>query len=217
MASLLRVMVLSLLMFSSSAKSQERVHSDLPLFSGRHGELQPIPFRDADSFGCSSRIAFGDWKYVEPREDARPTIDWLRLRNYGVFHCAVIEEWAPDRERLGLRGYKHSWFVELGVTKRGKSTVELWALQSGARPGSDYLLLARTPAPGLIKAFEVLPVDCPEDYLRKGDGPDIWRADYCAINSADELRSFARKMASRRAIGTLTWVEGVPETPDVKD
>jgi len=176
--------------------AQERVHSDLPLFSGEHEELQPHSIVDPGSIGCASRIATGDWKYVEKREDREPEVEWLRLRNYGAIHCAATEEWDYDREQSGGRGFKYSWFVQLGAAKRANSTVELWALQSGARPGSDYLLLARTPSPGLIKNFEVLPIECPKRFERKGNGPDIWRSDYCAINTAEQLRLFAKQMSN---------------------
>jgi hypothetical protein len=211
-----RLFTISLLLLSYPAVAQQRVHADLPLFTGKNGQLWPHGFVEKDSWGCISRVAFGDWKYVEPREGTDPHTDWVRLRNYGVFHCAVIEEWAYDREDLGHRGYKHSWFVELGRTRRGKTTLEVWALQSGSLPGSDYLLLARVPTSGTIKSFEVLPVDCPREYLRIGRGPDIWGGDYCAINSADELRAFARRMANLTPIGTLTFVDRVPEA-EAKD
>lgn len=204
------VLVLSLVLSAVPSWAQERVHSDLPLFSGQHGELQPQNFTDKGSFGCSSRIAFGDWKYLDQPKEREPEVEWLRLVNYGVIHCAAIEAWSHDREHLGRRGIKYSWFVQLGTVERANSTVELWALQSGARPGSDYLLLARAPGPGLIKNFEVLPVACPKRYERKGNGPDIWRSDYCAINTAEELRSFARQMAQRPTVGTLTFVAQAP-------
>jgi len=206
-----------LLALSNPAAARGRVHSDLPLFTGRLYQLWPHSFSDKDGWGCTSRIAFGDWKYVEPREEAEPDIEWVRLRNYGVFHCAVVEEWSYDREHLGQRGFKHSWFVELGRTQRGKSTLELWALQSGTVPGSEYLLLTRSAEPGLIKTFEVLPVDCPHEYQRKGAPIDVWGVNYCVINSAEELRSFARKMARRGPIGTLTYVDQVSKESEAGD
>jgi hypothetical protein len=211
------LLLLSVVALSCPALAQERVHSDLPLFSGKNEKIWPQGFVDKDSWGCASRVAFGDWKYLESRENADPDVEWLRLRNYGVFHCAVIEEWAYDRKQLGRRGIKYSWFVELGQATRAGSKIELWALQSGSRPGSDYLLLARTPAAGPVKRFEVLPVECPPEYERKGHGPDIWSGDYCAINSASELRSFARKMANRPIVGTLTYVDKVPENAEADD
>src|SRR4051794_18077484 len=98
---------------SAAARPPDRVHSDLPLFLGRQGELQPMHFSDGESFGCSSRVAFGDWKFVEPIKGSEPYVEWLRLRNYGVFHCAVIEQWADHQKRLEATGSKHSWFVDL--------------------------------------------------------------------------------------------------------
>jgi hypothetical protein len=192
---------------ASIAHSQTRVHSDLPLFDGRHGELWPRGFVEKDSWGCTSKIAFGDWKYVEPKGDGSdPLVKWLRLRNYGVFHCAVIEEWAEDRQDLGRRGFEYSWFVELGKAKRGGSPIEIWTLQSGVRPGSDYILLSRTPAPGLIKSFNVLAVDCPRANRRGGERVDVWRTDYCAINSVTALKNFAKMMTRQPVVATLTWI-----------
>ena len=216
----LRVIMLLFLGFAlvAGAHAQETVHSDLPLFSGRNEPLWPRGFAEKDEWGCTSRVAFGDWKFVElADEGAEPNSRWLRLQNYGVFHCAAIEQWADEREELGQRGFKHSWFVELGRARRGDSELELWALQSGSRPGSNYLLLARKPEPGLIKSFEVLAVDCPREHQRNGEGPDIWRADYCAINSARDLKSFAKKMAGRPSAGKLTFVDKAPETAKAND
>jgi putative ABC transport system substrate-binding protein len=43
--------------------------------------------------------------------------------------------------------------VFLATTKIDGSEIELWAVQIGARPGSEYLLLSRTPAEGLVESF----------------------------------------------------------------
>lgn len=208
------MLVIALMGLSSAARSQERVHSDLPLFYWHKDELYPKGFQEADggdiSFGCSSRIALGDWRFAAD-PGAALSDQWLRLTNYGVFHCAYIERWSYDREKLDRSGFKYSWFVKLDDVTQAGSALELWALQSGSRPGSDYLLLARKPADELIKAFQVLPVDCPSQNLRKGEDLDVWRTDYCAINSVQELRSFAQKMASRPPVGTLAWVARAPE------
>lgn len=127
-----------------------------------------------------------------------------------------MEEWAGDRDHFAPEGSKVSWFVELGRTNKGQNEVELWVLQSGARPGSDYLLLATSPASGLIKSFDLLSVICPSEFQRKGHAPDIWLADYCAINSPAELRAFAQEMAKRPPVGTLTFVEGPPAKREPK-
>ena len=209
--------VAGLSVLSVPARPQDWIHSDLPLFS-KAEDLWPRGFVEDDGWGCTSRIAFGDWKYVEPGEQGgEPSEQWVRLRNYGVFHCAVIEQWASERDEVGQGGHKYSWFVPLGRGKRGGSDVELWALQSGSRPGSDYLLLSRRPAPGLIKSFDVLAVDCPRKNIRSGRGPDIWLGDYCAINSARELRLLAQRMSSRTPVGTLAYFAEVPESEDKDD
>ena len=200
---------ISLLALAGPAHAIERVHADLPLFSGQ--ELQPVHFWTNDSFGCSSRVAFGDWQFKAADDPEGNRTEWMRLRNYGVFHCALIETWNADRTELGNAGSKYSWFVRLGEINRGGTKLELWALQSGPRPGSDYVLLARPLERGLIKSFEVLPVICPPAFERRGKPLDTWRVDYCEIDSAEELRGFARSMARRPRVGTLIWVGNAPE------
>ena len=62
-----------ILSFPTSALGQ-LIHSDLPLFTGNREELYPISFSDGDSFGCSSRVAFGDWKFRETVTEANRLI-----------------------------------------------------------------------------------------------------------------------------------------------
>lgn len=54
----------------------------------------------------------------------------------------------------------------MGSTSVSGSDVELWAVQIGARPGSDYLLLSREPVEGLVEKFKVLQVACPTANVR---------------------------------------------------
>ena len=139
----------------------------------------------------------------------------MRISNYGVFHCAVVESWASDRKRLDKTGYKYSWFVSLGKARYQVKEVELWALQSGARPGSDYLLLRRDARQKGVTEFDVLPVDCPKLNLRNGGQVDIWLTSYCAINDVNEFIEFARAMAKRPEVGKLVWKADVPQAaPD---
>ena len=204
MTSMLRTLLFLFSLLVSSVVPAQSIHSDVPLFTGSREELHPHNFSHGDSFGCSSGVAFGDWKLVEIGEEGADE-RWLRLSNYGVIHCAAIETWSHDRADLGNGGYKYSWFVNLGRARRGKTEIELWALQTGHRPGSDYLLLSRELDPGIIKRFDVLPVDCPTRFQRKADPIDVWGTSYCSINSARELKAFAQQMAARAPAGRLTY------------
>jgi hypothetical protein len=82
---------------------------------------------------------------------------------------------------------------------------ELWALQLGARPGSEYLLLARSPAGGLVDHFDVLQRRCDGRQLRRGEPLDILITRYCNITSKSELVALARRMAKLPAAGRLRF------------
>jgi hypothetical protein len=84
----------------------------------------------------------------------------------------------------------------------------LWALQTGARPGSDYVLLSRKPENGIVKRFDVLQRACPKSLMRKTESIDILLTDYCSVNSRSDLIVFARKMAKLPPLASLVWVEG---------
>ena len=183
---------------------QDLIHSDLPLWTHDNGILWPRAFGDGDSFGCQTRIRNGDWRYDETGIEDEPT--WYRFANYGVFHCFM---WVRNaRERQGLAGGEPdgSFFIELGTAPGRDGPIELWALQRGPRPGSDYLLLSRTAGTGAIAAFDVLQRECPRDRVREGPPLSILITTYCAINSREELTQLARRMARLPALGRLTFV-----------
>ncbi len=175
------------------------LHADTPLFGDETEDKWPQAFTSDDgaSFGCASRVAFGDWKMQpsDPEEDPL----WYRISNYGVFHC-----WANVAEAASNKELKHarrllSFFILLD--KSGGS--ELWALQLGALPGSDYLLFSRDGSDGMVDRFTVLQRDCPEENRREGHGLDILMTAYCHIGSREDLRQTAREMAKRKPVGTL--------------
>lgn len=201
------IVTIALITLSARVCAQDRVHADLPLFDGSKYQLWPRNFSDGDSFGCETIIRLGDWTFNE-KEPA--TNEWMRIRNYGVFHCAVVESWASDREMLDKNGYKYSWFVSLGKARYQGKDVDLWTLQSGARPGSDYLLLRRSAKQKGITEFDVLPVDCAKRDLRKGEQVDVWLTSYCAINDVNEFVEFAREMAKKPEVGKLKWKAEAP-------
>ena len=122
--------------------ASDLLHSDLPIFGHGSDNEWPQHFYDDDSFGCASRIGFGDWVLQETSAEAEGDLQWYRFSNYGVFHCWANTFRAYERERLDDADYHPSFFVFLGNTSVDQSDIELWALQIGARPGSEYLLLS---------------------------------------------------------------------------
>ena len=182
------------------------LHSDLPIF-GRGGDNEwPQHFYDDDSFGCTSRVAFGDWVFRERGAESDGDVQWYRFSNYGVFHCWANAFRAYERASLEGADFYPSFFAFLGSTSVDGSDIELWTVQIGARPGSQYLLLSRSPAEGLIETFTVLQTECPRANVRDGGSLDILLTRYCAVDSRSELVRLARRMAQRPALGTLTRV-----------
>jgi hypothetical protein len=183
------------------------IHSDLPLWTSGSEEMWPRAFVDGDSFGCETRVSYGDWRFDETGEDD-PT--WYRFSNYGVFHCWMWVQRADGRDELRGRQPDASFFIDLGTAQGPAGSVELWALQMGSRPGSDYLLLSRQPEGGSISRFAVLQRDCPADNRRGGPSLSILLTRYCAINSRRELTQLARRMARRPPLGDLVFVGQPP-------
>ena len=182
------------------------LHSDLPIF-GRGGDNEwPQHFYDDDSFGCTSRVAFGDWVFRERGAESDGDVQWYRFSNYGVFHCWANTFRAYERASLEGADFYPSFFAFLGSTSVDGSDIELWTVQIGARPGSQYLLLSRSQAEGLIETFTVLQTECPRANVRDGGSLDILLTRYCAVDSRSELVRLARRMAQRPALGTLTRV-----------
>src|SRR5262249_8566532 len=51
---------------SDDELARDLIHSDLPIFRGEPDQMWPQPFYTQDSFGCVTRVAFGDWE-LRPR------------------------------------------------------------------------------------------------------------------------------------------------------
>jgi hypothetical protein len=186
--------------------ADDLLHSDLPIF-GRGGDNEwPQHFYDKDSFGCTSRVAFGDWVLRKRGAEVEDDVLWYRFSNYGVFHCWANISRADERARLTSADFHPSFFAFLGSTSVNGSDIELWTVQIGARPGSEYLLLSRDPAEGLIEKFNVLQTVCPRANVRDAGSLDILLTRYCAVNSRSELIRFARRMAQRLPLGSFTRV-----------
>ena len=141
---------------------------------------------------------------------------WERFSNYGVFHCAAILRAAHEREDLGKALWKYGFFVRLGRMRVGSHRWELWAIQKGVVPGSEYVLLARDSEDhDLIKKFRVLQRRCPSGRLRSTQ-LGIWNTRYCPVNSRQELLALARNMMRLPPLGTIEYV-GEPEESQTDD
>lgn len=196
------------------AFAEELIHSDVPLW-GTGDNFYPQHFTSGDEFGCVSRTPYGDWKLTQTNDTEDRHSRWMRLRNYGAFHCAIVESTAYNRENLAGTGYRYSFFIKIAKTKIAGKDIELWALQSGTTPGSDYLLLARSATDSeLIKSFDILQRECPVHNLRTGPDIDVWPTRYCSINSQRKLAALARSMAQKPSLGKLTYVGAPLDEPD---
>ncbi len=184
------------------------IHSDLPLFRDTTENMWPQHFYDEDRFGCVSRVAFGEWVL---REQGGGEPRWYSVQNYGVFHCWAVVGEAYERRKLEAAEARPAFFVLVDDIDVNGEQRELWALQIGARPGSEYLFLSRSPREGLIDAFEVLQTRCPSANVRDAGSLDILLTRYCALNSRADLLRLTRQMAQLPAMGTLTLVRSDDE------
>ena len=182
------------------------LYSDLPIFGHGGNNEWPQHFNSDESFGCTSRVAFGDWIFRERDAKTEDDAQWYRFSNYGVFHCWANTLRAYERARLDSTDSYPSFFAFLGSTSVNGSSVELWTVQIGARPGSQYSLLSRDSVEGLIEKFSVLQIACPRANVRDAGALDILLTRYCAVHSRGELIRLARRMAQRPPLGTLTRV-----------
>ena len=183
----------------------EVIHSDLPLYGFDWEEFWPRSFIPEDAIaGCGSRVQNGDWQFTGNPVGAAGDERWWRLTNYGTFHCATIFREADHRDELEDGQATTGYFVQIGETLHAGKVIELWAVQRGSIPGSEYELLAREPGDDVIGRFMVLQQRCPEDAMREYSGNlDISRTDYCAINSREELLAMAIDMLDFPTLGTI--------------
>jgi hypothetical protein len=190
----------------------ERLHSDLPLYTFAWKAIWPHGFSSDDGFGCVTRVAWGDWRFT-PAAGGDRERSWERYTNYGVFHCAAVLRAAGEQAELDDAQRKYGFFVRLGEARLGPDAWELWALQKGMVPGSEYVLLAREAGgEGLIRRFRVLQRRCPAGGIREVGGLDVWTTRYCRIGSRSELLALARRMLRLPPLGTIAWAAEAPET-----
>lgn len=198
----------TLFIFSTAQASDDEIydnliHSDVPLWSASDDNVWPRHFAHEDELGCANRIKFGDWLFTNSDNENI----WYRVQNYGVFHCWVNIYEAREREKLEFKEHKPSFFVELTSLKYENVEYDLWAIQIGVRPGSDYLLLARESEKKLGDPYFVLQRKCPRSNIRSGPNLDILLSDYCAINSKMDIIELAKMMLKRPPLGILAYIE----------
>jgi hypothetical protein len=185
----------------------ELIHSDVPLYTFDWEDIWPRSFHADDSFGCESRIAFGDWRFQPDSANEYGSAYWHRIENYGVFHCAANLYTADERDELTDGEFERGFFVKIGEGSTASEKWELWVLQHGMIPGSSYTLLARAAGKhGMIENFRVLQRQCPRANMRAATGFDVWSTGYCAINSRSELIALAHKMLQLPPLGVLERV-----------
>ena len=190
------------------------IHSDLPLWGAEEEGVWPQHFYDEESFGCAHNVKLGDWQ-LKSRDDEE---SWYSLQNYGAFHCFLIVREGYKQAEMAYGDTRYSFLVNLGKFKFMDNATELWTLQLGGRPGSDYILLARTsPKDQPINSFDVLQVKCPRRNVRSGPALDGLISRYCAINSQRDLRRLAKRMAKLPPLGTLTFVEPAADEAEIPE
>jgi hypothetical protein len=202
------------------------LHADLPLYTFDWADAWPRQFDPVEEpgvislGGCESRVRFGDWRYTPAWAEKDKDSNWLRLENYGVFHCAANIYRADTRDELARGEFSRGLFVLIGKGSAGGRDYEMWALQDGFVPGSTYTLLAREVAEGdgAVTRFDVLQTHCPKDRVRRVRGLDVWRSEYCAIESRTALLSLARRMLRRPFLGEFVLVgDALPDPEGAED
>ena len=215
----------ALALYSAPAAAQDeeyeavRVHSDLPIYTFNYEDVWPRSIRSQESdrivlrFGCTSRVSFGDWKFTPNPSDEYGDEWWLRVSNYGVFHCAANLRHADTINDLENGEFSRGLFVRIGDEDVDEPRRELWILQQGFVPGSDYIFLARDLNEERVTSFTVLQRRCPIGAYREVLGMDVWTTGYCAINSDTDMFRFASEMLKLPPLGELT----LQKDPEAKE
>ncbi|QZD90248.1 hypothetical protein K3148_02250 [Qipengyuania aurantiaca] len=193
------------------------IHSDLPLYDFEWDEFWPRGYSSPDVIaGCESRVAFGDWQFTpNPADEFAAGTNWYRFSHYGVFHCATNIRVAHELDELAGVDFSRGFFAKIGNAQKDGNRWELWVLQQGMIPGSEYTLMARPSGDdGLVTTFKVLQSRCPKSKLLEARNMDAWGTAYCKINSRRELLAFSRRMLAEPALGTLSRVETSEKGPE---
>ncbi len=185
---------------ASPAAAQILLRSDLPLWTDRSAEgFWPRSFSDQESFGCESRLRFGDFVVSELQPALEPTSgdprEILRIANYGYVHCAYIVR-RDFEDEIATADGKYAWAIELGIEPVGRDRLEMMALQIGAAGGSEYIVVAQAEGADWTD-LRILDLHCPEGALRDAGRIDLWSTAYCGVESKAQLETMARQAAHR--------------------
>lgn len=182
----------------------QSLRSDSPLWtyeSERDAGLFPEHFTDAESFGCSIPLRLGLYRRIEMAEDFDES--FVRIDNYGVFHCAVLYGEAFDRKDADVAFEDHAWLIVLDKIPRSDgSEDELLALQIGISAGSRYILLRRRSG-NLSEPLDVLDWECPASAEHRRAQIGIWAQNSCITSSKTELRKIAHSAAQKPVLARL--------------
>lgn len=183
-----------------------QIHSDVPIYTFNYEELWPRSIEPSAGMiaGCFSRVSFGDWKFTPNAADEYEDEWWLRISNYGAFHCAANFLYADAQAQLDDGRFSRGLFARIGVEDVDEPRRELWVLQEGFVPGSSYLLLSREVNDDLVTSFSVLQRRCPIGATREALGMDVWLTSYCSINSDSDMFRLANEMLKLPPLGELT-------------
>lgn len=196
------------------AAQAQSLRSDSPLWTYRNEPdpgLFPEQFFSEDSFGCATPLGLGIYEITPADKDESG--GFVRVTNYGVFHCALSYGEASDREAADTAFEDHAWLIQLDkIRQPGGSDDYLFALQIGVRAGSRYVLLRRR-GQALSAPLEELDWSCPSNAERRTSRIDIWFQDACVVSSKAELRRVARIAARRPAVSTWTLLPDAEDSP----
>lgn len=197
-------LVLALSALAAPAAAQE-IRSDLPLWGAGASREQVWPrhFVTEQSMGCASVLHYGDWRFREADENPNGLFSWMRISNYGVFHCAMRFAEGFRREALHGADVDLGFLVELGDAGQER----LYAFQIGLH-SSRYILLAATPPVegAALTRFRVLDAECPRRLMRQGPRIDIFGSSYCVVETRRDLIGLARAAARKPS---ERWLERV--------
>jgi hypothetical protein len=198
----------------------QQLRSDSPLWTyqyERDAGLYPEAFTDKDSFGCSVPLRLGVYRRIPATSTTDDRFDdevsFVRIENYGVFHCALLYGEADDRADADKAFEDHAWLIVLDKVRRPDGGEdELLALQIGVRNGSRYELFRRR-ASDLSAPLEELDWRCPATAEHRVAHLDIWVQDSCVVSSKSDLRGVARSAARRPILATLELTPAAADVP----
>lgn len=198
----------------------QALRSDSPLWTyqqERDAGLYPEAFTDKDGFGCSVPLRLGVYQRVpvdqQADDDSGGEMSFVRIDNYGAFHCALVYGEADDRADVDTAFEDHAWLIVLDKIPRPDGGEDvLLALQIGIRNGSRYELFRRR-ASDLSAPLEELDWRCPATAEHRVAHIDIWVQDSCVVSSKSDLRGVARSAARRPILATLDLTPAAADVP----